>query len=197
MNAIEAAGSDARERLATYVDMLGRWNSRIRLAGPRFIETCLTGGPDDPVEQSLSLYRLLPARPASALDIGSGNGLPALPLSVAYGIPYVLVESDRRKAAFLREAARVLGCPASVAACRIEELPPEPYDLITARAFAPLSRLLEIAFPRQGAGTVCLFPKGANVSAELDEARRAWAFDAQRHVSGSGTVVAVRSIMRR
>ena len=188
MNTIDGG---ARDRLAAYVNLLTTWNSRIRLTGLRF------GGPDDPVEESLHLHRFLPGIPASALDIGSGNGLPALPLSIAYGIPYVLVESDRRKAAFLREAARVAGCPAAVAACRVEELPPEPYDLITARAFAPLDRLLALSFPRQGSQTVCLFPKGADVSAEIDDARRAWEFDAQCHPLGTGTVVAVRSIMRR
>ena len=149
------------------------------------------------MEESLLLGRLLPGRPATALDIGSGNGLPALPLSAAYGIPYVLVESDRRKAAFLREAVRVLACPATVAACRIEQLPPEPYDLITARAFAPQPPRLELAFPRQGAGTVSLFPKGAAVAGEIEESRRSWDFDAQCHKRGAGTVVAVRSIAPR
>ena len=188
----DALPTDVRKNLAAYVDLLARWNARIRLTGLRF-----DGGPDDPVEQSLQLRRLLPGPPGSALDIGSGNGLPALPLSVAYGIPYVLVESDRRKAAFLREAARVLACPAAVVACRIEDLPPAPCDLITARAFAPLSRLLELSFPRQHAGTVCLFPKGTAAAAEIGEARRCWGFDAECHPLGTGTVIAVRSIVRK
>lgn len=188
MRPTEDVSRETRQRLDIYVDLLTRWNARIRLTGLDF------RGVTDPVADSLQLRSLLPEPPARALDIGSGNGLPALPLSIAYGIPYVLVESDQRKAAFLREVAREAACPVTVAACRIEHMPIETYDLITSRAFARLSRLLAIAWPRQAAGTVCLFPKGSAAAAELQEARQDWQFRALLHPQGAGQVIEVASI---
>ncbi len=82
-----------------------------------------------------------------------------------------LIEADQRKAAFLREAARVTGTEATVIAERLEQLTPFPVDVVTARAFAPLAELLTHArrFPsrRPGRPLCCLFPKGADVDQEL------------------------------
>lgn len=189
MKAIEVVSRETRERLALYTDLLHRWNTRIRLTGAYSSE-----GIAHAMRQSLCLVSFVPSRISSALDIGSGNGLPAVPLSISLGIPFTLVESDRRKAAFLQEVARETACPLTVAACRIEHHPVQPFDLITAQAFGSLSRLLSLAFPRQNASTVCLFPKGANVSAELAEAHRSWTFVDTGYPVEMGQIIEIHSI---
>ena len=192
MKAIESVSRETRERLAVYVDLLMRWNKHIRLTNLSFDDPSR-----NPVDESLALVDLLATKPATALDIGSGNGLPAIPISIATGIPYVLVEADRRKAAFLREVTREVACPATVEAARIEDTPPQPFELITARAFARLHTLVTLAHPRQACVTVCLFPKGPAIEDELAEASRDWLFSANSHPTSHGQVVEIRSIVPR
>ena len=188
MNATEGVSRETSERLDRYVDLLRHWNTRIRLTG---LDLSAKPGP---IEDSLQLWRLAPPTVSAALDIGSGNGIPALPLAIAFAAPFTLVESDHRKAAFLREVARQLACPVTVAAQRMEDMPEQPYDLITARAFAPLARLLPLVYRRQASHTVCLFPKGAKASQEVDEARREWSFDCIAHPSPTGCVLQVTDV---
>jgi 16S rRNA (guanine527-N7)-methyltransferase len=116
------------------------------------------------------------------------------------GVPEVhLIESDRRKVIFLREVARATGAPVVVHARRIEELAGWPADAITARALAPLRRLLVLAERFLGADTVCLFSKGERVLDELTDARTHWHMEAERFPSRSapsGVVLKLRGIRR-
>jgi 16S rRNA (guanine527-N7)-methyltransferase len=114
------------------------------------------------------------SRPGRAIDLGSGAGFPGLILAIATGIHFDLIEADQRKAAFLREAIRLTGAPAHVHAVRVEvaNIPPAP--LITARALAPLPKLLSLAALLLASGGICLFLKGANVEAELTDAATQW-----------------------
>jgi 16S rRNA (guanine527-N7)-methyltransferase len=92
-----------------------------------------------------------------------------------------LVESNQKKSAFLREAARVLSVPAIVHARRIEDFvsaPVQSFDVVTARALAPLDRLIGYASPLLKTGAVGLFPKGQDVEAELTAASKSWNIDA-------------------
>ena len=153
-----------------YLDLLARWNRTINLIGradvPRAAERHLA--------DALQLVPLIPAGTPRGIDLGSGAGFPGLILAAATGIGFDLIEADQRKAAFLREAARVLGAPAQVHAVRIEaaRLPPAP--LVTARALAPLPRLLALAVPLLAPGGTALFPKGATADQELTAARQQW-----------------------
>ncbi len=128
----------------------------------------------------LQLVPLMPPGTDRGIDLGSGAGFPGLMLAAATGIPFDLIEADHRKAAFLREAARLLGAPARVHAVRIEEarLPPSP--VVTARALAPLPDLLRLAAPLLAAGGTCLFLKGAGVETELTAAGRQWHMKVER-----------------
>lgn len=119
------------------------------------------------VGDSLRLLPLIPPGADRGIDLGSGAGLPGLVLAVASGLPFDLVESDRRKAAFLQEAARATGATVTVRCQRIEDggIPPAP--LVTARALAPLPRLLGYAHALLRPGGACLFPKGAELEGEL------------------------------
>ena len=114
-----------------------------------------------------------------------------------------LVESNQKKAAFLREAVRVTGAPAQVHAMRIEDFAAEfsgRADVVSARALAPLAKLLAEAYPLLKTGTVALFPKGQDVDVELTEASKYWTFDAKLVPSltnPDGQIVVIRTLAKR
>ena len=117
------------------------------------------------------------------------------------GVPGVeLIESDARKCAFLREAARVADAPAQIRNARIDSLPAHLVDVVTARGCAPLDRLLPWAERFVGPRTVCLFPKGEQAGQELAAAQKAWEFDVTRHDSRTdprGVVLCLTRVKRR
>lgn len=170
------------DRLKIYAALLAKYQSAVNLVGPA---TLL-----DPWRRhfldSAQLFPLLPqpppARQLQVLDIGAGAGFPGLVLAVlAVGagrpIALDLVESDARKAAFLREAARQTGVAATVHHARLESVAPFPVDVITARAFAPLERLLRLVAPFltvPGAHPLALLLKGRRAARELTEAAERW-----------------------
>ena len=164
------ASREAFAGAGVFTDLLVRWNATINLVGRGDIP----GIAERHIADSLQLIPLIPPGTARAIDLGSGAGFPGLILAAATGILFDLIESDYRKAAFLREAARILGAPARVHAGRIEAAKLAPAPLVTARALAPLPRLLELAAPLLAPGGVALFPKGAGAERELTAARRQW-----------------------
>ena len=166
------------DRLRNYVALLLRWNATINLVGRGDADLLWTRH----VADSLRLAPLVPPGTDAATDLGSGAGLPGLVLAVVTGVPFALVEADRRKAAFLLEAARVTAAPVTAHCTRIEaaQIPPAP--LVTARALAPLPRLLDYARPLLAPGGICLFPKGAGADAEIAAARhQGWRFTVEKH----------------
>jgi 16S rRNA (guanine(527)-N(7))-methyltransferase RsmG len=153
-----------------FVALLLRWNRQINLishADERFIR-------QRHVDDASQLASLIPPGTERAIDLGSGAGFPGLILAAMTGIPFDLIEADQRKAAFLMEGARVLAARVRVHAVRIETAPLAPASLITARALAPLPRLLSLAKPLLAQGGTCLFPKGAGVESELTLAASQW-----------------------
>jgi 16S rRNA (guanine527-N7)-methyltransferase len=161
---------ETRERLETYAALLLRWNRTINL---------ISRGDEDAlwprhIDDALALVPLLPPEFAFGADLGSGAGLPGLVLAIATGRPFHLVESDQRKAAFLREAARETGAAATVHAQRIEQCSVRGAPVVTARALAPLSTLLAWAAPLLAEDGVCLFPKGRGHASELTAASAQW-----------------------
>jgi 16S rRNA (guanine527-N7)-methyltransferase len=156
--------------LERFSALLLRWNRTVNLISPRD-EPLLW---DRHIADSLQLVPLIDPLPAHATDLGSGAGFPGLILAIATGVPFDLIEADQRKAAFLREAIRITGAPARVCAVRIESAKLAPTPLITARALAPLPKLLDLAAPFLTHGGHCLFLKGANVQMELTHAAAQW-----------------------
>ena len=142
------------------------------------------------------------------VDLGSGAGFPGLVLSLLGAGEVHLVESDRRKAAFLTEAARILDLDVEIHACRIESLanssaPLLPADVVTARACAPLPKLLAYAArfrePDSRRPLTCLFLKGKTVDRELTGTAKEWNMTLQRHPSRSssnGTILNIGLIGR-
>ena len=168
---------ETTDRLARHLDLLGRWQRRINLVG----STTLA----DPWRRHvLDSAQLAPHIPAGArlADLGSGAGFPGLVLAIMRGGPVDLIESDARKAAFLSEAARATKAPAAVHNARAETLSLKA-DIVTARACAPLDRLLGLAQPLLAPGGVCLFLKGARAAEELEAARGRWRMTVSRHPS--------------
>jgi 16S rRNA (guanine527-N7)-methyltransferase len=116
------------------------------------------------------------------------------------GVPGVeLIEADSRKSAFLVEAARITGVRVAVHQARIEALPAQPHDVVTARGLAPLDRLLALAHPFLGPASLCLFLKGERAAEELTLARKAWTMCARSIASRSdprGVVLELRKVVR-
>ena len=166
------------ERLEAYVALLLKWQKKINLISPSTIPEVWSRH----ILDSIQLVDLLPSAPSSVLDMGSGAGLPGIILAIATDHPISLVESDQRKSIFLQEASRHLGLNTTLYHCRIEEMN-IPHSIITARALAPLSKLLNWAATSLSPSTTCYFPKGKDYAKEIDEARAAWDFDLTIHPS--------------
>jgi len=99
----------------------------------------------------------------------------------------------------LREAARITAADVTIRPCRIQAVPPHPVDVVTARACAPLERLLDLAEPFLGATTECLFLKGERVEDELTLARKHWTMTARLCQSRSdprGVVLRLQQVAR-
>ena len=150
--------------LETYAQLLERWNRSINLVGRDTIGELWQRHFLDSAQLVSFLPPPPPDRPRRVIDMGSGAGFPGMVLSLL-GVGEVhLVESDRRKCAFLREVARSTGAQAQIHPVRIEHLESLKADVVTARALAPLDRLLDYAQKLLLPGGVCLFLKGRSVS---------------------------------
>lgn len=182
------------EAIERFVALLLRWNHTVNLVSRR----------DEPhlrerhIADCLQLASLIPKPTSRAIDLGSGAGFPGLIVALVTNIPFDLIESDQRKAAFLREAARVTTAPVMVHPIRIESARLAPAPLVTARALAPLPHLLELAAPLLAPGGVCLFPKGATVEAELTLASAQWHMhvDCIPSRTGDSHILRIRDLRR-
>lgn len=167
-------------RLEAYARLLVRWNRAINLVAPASLGDLWARHMLD----SAQLLPLLPAapegRPRVLLDLGSGAGFPGMVLAILGAGEVHLAEADRRKASFLREVARETGTRVTLHCQRVEALAPFAADVVTARAFAPLPRLLPLAAPflrpemPGAAGGVALLLKGRRLQAELTAAAETW-----------------------
>jgi len=190
------------ERLEQLVDMLVSWQRSRNLVASSTIPRLWTRH----VADSLQLLAITPdAR--RWLDLGSGGGFPGLVIACALAGQQTaevhLVESVQKKAAFLRAATSELSLPAIVHATRIEDFvrtSPGRLDVVTARALAPLDRLIGYAIQLLKRGAVGLFPKGQDVEAELTQASKSWTIEADLVPSKTdprGRIVRVRRASRR
>jgi len=178
--ALTPVSRETLHRLDRFVATLLAWQRRMNLVASSTEATLWTRH----VADSLQLLALAPdAR--TWVDLGSGGGFPGVVIACALaGIPGAhvhLVESSGKKAAFLHEAVRATGVPATVHATRIEDFvkkAPDSIDVITARAVAPMPKLLALAYPLLKTGTLGLFPKGRDVARELTEAAKCWKIQA-------------------
>jgi 16S rRNA (guanine527-N7)-methyltransferase len=186
---------DVAERLNALHALLTNWNAFKGLVSRQDIFELWSRH----VEDSLQAVPLIDPGVTRAIDIGSGAGFPGLVIAIASGIHVDLFESNKQKAAFLREAIRIARAPASVHATRIEDSRIPPAPLITARGVSALPGLLAIAVPAMAPGGSCLFHKGSGFEAEVTAARRIWDMRVERIPSrtGDGAVILRLSDVRR
>lgn len=166
-------------RLEAYVGLLAKWQKAVNLVGPGTLKDVWRRH----ILDSLQLMPYSPQQVASALDLGSGPGLPGLILAIAGVKGMTLVESDARKVAFLREAARVTEAELDVFHGRIEMLPAMKADLVTARALTSVSGLLGYTWPYLKPDGRCLFLKGRGADDELKAAELLWEMRVTRYPS--------------
>jgi 16S rRNA (guanine527-N7)-methyltransferase len=183
--------------LERFRTLLSAWNEKMNLVGPATLEVFWNRHAWD----SAQLLRIAPEARVWA-DLGAGAGLPGLVLAILgkgrEGFHVHLVESMAKRCRFLSEVVAELSLPATVHNSRAENLQLH-VDIVTARACAPLARLLGYARPYLKSGAVGLFLKGQDVAFELQEASRSWDFDADLLPSLSdprGQVVRVRRLGR-
>jgi 16S rRNA (guanine527-N7)-methyltransferase len=177
--------------------LLADWNEKMNLVGPATLEVFWNRHAWD----SAQLLKLAPDALVWA-DLGAGAGLPGLVLAILGkrrpGFHVHLVESMAKRCRFLSEVVQALELPATVHNARAENLQ-LAVDIVTARACAPLARLLGYARPHLKAGALGLFLKGQDVAAELEEAAKSWEFEADTVPSLSdprGQIVRVRRLGR-
>ena len=190
----ETLGPETLERLDMYTETLRAWQPRINLVSNRSMDDLWRRHFLDSAQ--LGKW-IMPGK--RVLDMGSGAGFPGLVISIITGAPVVLAESDSRKCAFLREVRRLTDANAEIAEGRIEDLDAGLFDVVVARALAPLTDLLDHAAGLVKPDGFCLFPKGARVDDELTDATENWNMQVEQHQSLSdpdGVVLRIRNLSR-
>jgi 16S rRNA (guanine527-N7)-methyltransferase len=196
MSTVEDFGLDVSretfERLSVYEALLKKWNPVINLVSKASI-------PDLRIRHfvdSTQIFALMSENARTWVDIGSGGGFPGMVCAIvgaekSPNTAFHLVESDIRKATFLRSVARETGVSVKVHSERIEKMDSFGTDVLSARALASLDQLLEFSVPHLHKNGVALFPKGENYKSELAQAQGVWQFDCEEHQSltGSNSVV--------
>lgn len=175
------------DRLKIFESALRKWQRAVNLVAPATLPDIWQRHFAD----SLQVAALVPENAQTLVDLGSGGGFPGLVLAAHFadaGGPTVrLVESDQRKAAFLREAARAMEISVEILSTRIENdanlAALSGVDVVTARALARLPKLFALVSPFISAQTVCIFMKGRDVATEVAEARLSWSFESTEHAS--------------
>jgi 16S rRNA (guanine527-N7)-methyltransferase len=186
--------------LEEFEALVRRWTPAINLVSKTTIPQLW----DRHIVDSAQLLALSPESARHWVDLGSGGGFPGLVIAIMArelrpDLQVTLVESDLRKATFLRQAAQTLGLSVTIRSERIESLAPMHADVLSARALASLSDLLAFARVHLQPNGVAIFPKGARFQEELSQARTAWAFEVDTRQSlseGDAAILVIRNIHR-
>lgn len=167
-------------RLERHLELLARWNTAINLVSPESLREAWTRH----VSDSIQVFSLRGEACGHWADLGSGAGYPGMVVAVlarelAPEMRVSLVESDHRKAEFLRTVSRETDVPVAIQDSRIETLPPLLADVVSARALAPLPTLCAYAARHMATSGRAIFLKGARAADEIAAARAGWRFDLQ------------------
>ncbi len=174
---LNSVSRGTEEQLRSYLELLHRWNSKINLVAPSTLEDAWQRHFID----SLQIFHTAPETWTRWVDLGSGGGFPGMVVAIAakYNHPIgkvTLIESDQRKAAFLRTVARETQTSVTILSSRIEHVDPLAADVVSARALASLDKLFALAEPHCHPEGTLIFLKGEKVQSELSEARKNWHF---------------------
>lgn len=203
MPELDISGGVSRETLhdlRKYQELLLEWTKTINLIAPSTADDVWTRH----IADSAQLYNLIPNGSRSVTDIGSGAGLPGIVLAVIdkfsdHRLHFTLIESDQRKAAFLRTVTRKLQLSITVLPARIEAVDLLRADVLTARALAPLQTLLSYGNSLLHSDGTALFLKGRTFQNELALAQQSWNFQYKLHHSCTdpdSRILEIRNIKR-
>ncbi|WP_342069421.1 16S rRNA (guanine(527)-N(7))-methyltransferase RsmG [Yoonia algicola] len=184
--------------LEAFAALVAKWTSKINLIARGTVDTIW----DRHIVDSVQLYKFAPKTYEKWVDIGSGGGFPGIVMAILAKemnpqAQFVLIESDQRKATFLRTAARELGLSVEVFARRIEEVPAQNADVVSARALTALSGLLPLTKQHLKSEGLGLFHKGRQSAQEVAEARKNWSFELEDFASitdPDARILAIRRI---
>ncbi len=186
---------ETTERLAIHANLLRKWNPKINLVSSDTLEALEARH----IEDSAQVLSLAPENARSWVDLGSGAGFPGLVVAALAAerkpaLSVALIEADLRKATFLRTVAREAGLQVTVLAERIEEAAPQGADVVSARALAPLPKLLPLAARHMGEGGIGLFHKGARHAEETRAALALWRFRCETVASKTDAAAVIMKI---
>ncbi len=186
---------ETQAHLEAYVALLEKWNAKINLVGRSTVFDIWNRH----VADSLQLIPFFPEKAVRIVDVGTGAGLPGLVLAAAGFTDCHLVEVDQKKAGFLRIAAGSCGMPATIHACRVQDVALDNVHTITARAYAALNDIFSSTEHLCGPETVYILPKGRSVEEELAGARANWDFSAEKFPSRSADswILRIRRVRRK
>jgi 16S rRNA (guanine527-N7)-methyltransferase len=163
---------ETMERLDAFVALLRDENERQNLVSRGTLDLIWARH----IADSAQLLLFAPAG-ASWIDLGTGAGFPGLIVAALRQGAVTLVEERRLRVEFLHRAAEVLGIQAEILQAKAERLPPRPFDVISARAFAPLGKLLDLGTAFSTTKSLWLLPKGRNAETELAGLDPSWQGD--------------------
>ena len=189
------------ERLELLVALLEKWNAKINLVSRQSVSESWSRH----IVDSLQIWPIIAEGDISSwVDVGSGGGFPGLVLAAVNGdqpnpFDLTMIESDIRKCSFLRSALREMGVSAQVVCERIERAKPVAADVISARALADLTTLLEFSELHLSAGGTAIFPKGVNWKKEVKAAEESWSFSYEpiKSMTQEGAVILKIGEIRR
>lgn len=193
---VEATGVSrgTLERLIRYEQLCRQWQERLNLIGRSTLPDIWHRHFWDAAQILDHVPCAREVRPALTwLDLGSGAGFPGLVIAIMGAGHVHLVEKSPRKCQFLRAVAAATDAPVTIHQARAEDVTPGPVDVITARAFAPLPRLLTQAYPFFSRDTIALLHKGQNLDDELTEATKYW----KMHITSAPSVTDQRGRIMR
>lgn len=192
-------------RLEVLVDLLVAWQAKTNLVAPETLENVWIRH----IADSLQCVAIADTWPAGErqrwIDLGSGGGFPGLVIAAVLAeradATIMLVESNQKKAAFLRQANRKMGAGAEILAERVESAAEQisKAQVVTARAFAPLPKLLNHAAPALLSGATGLFHKGRDYRREIEDCDGLWSFDLVDHpsrIASDSVVLEIRNLQR-
>jgi 16S rRNA (guanine527-N7)-methyltransferase len=193
----ENVSRETLARLKAFVDLLTDWNARHNLVSASSLADVWRRH----ILDSAQLAPLIPDEAQSLVDLGSGAGFPGLVLAILLAerpaFRTVLYEATRKKCEFLQAAADRAGVQVEIRNGRIEDARREPFNVVTARALAPLDKLFGYAHVFQGRQTLNLFLKGQSVGAELTLAHKSWRMKVDQRPSRSdpsGVILEIREL---
>jgi len=170
------------DRLTEYEQLVKKWNPVINLTAKSTITEIWTRHMADSAE----IFEVANTNAGRWLDLGSGGGFPGLVVAIiakehAPDLAVTCIESDTRKCEFLRTVTRMTEISVGVLSTRIEDTPPHNADVLSARALAPLSGLLEMAERHLSQNGTAVFHKGRSWRNEVEDALESWRFKVEKY----------------